>query len=75
MPGHRFEVGQRVVAPGAGPRAQIPRGPYVVVRQLPAQDGEPQYHLRSEVDGHQRVLLEGQIRAVRAAQADGPSNG
>jgi hypothetical protein len=64
MPRHRYEVGQRVVAPGAGPRAQIPRGPYVVVRQLPVQDGEPWYHLRSEVDGHQRVLAESEIRAV-----------
>ena len=68
MPRHRFEVGQKVMAPGAGPHALIPRGPYVVVRLLPIQDGDPGYRVRSEVDGHERALIESQIRAIPVAR-------
>ena len=66
MPYHRFKVGQTVVAPGAraseGRDLHIPRGPLVVVRLLPLADGEPQYRVRSELDGLDRVVREGQIR-------------
>ena len=64
MPGHRFKVGQTVVAPSSGPHALIPRGPHVIVRLLPQAGGEPQYRIRSTVDGLERVVLEGII--VRA---------
>jgi hypothetical protein len=62
MPYHRFKVGQTVVAPSEGRDLHIPRGPLVVVRLLPLADGEPQYRVRSEADGHDRVVLERQIR-------------
>ena len=39
----------------------IPLGPYVIVRLLPVEDGEPRYRVRSSVDGHERALLESQI--------------
>ncbi len=61
---HRLIVGQKVVVPVAGPHSLVPHGPYVVVRLLPIQDGEPGYRVRSEVDGHERALSEGQIRAA-----------
>ena len=67
MPRHRFEVGQKVVAPVAGPQSLVPPGPYVVVRLLPIQDGEPGYHVRSEVDGHERSLMESRLRALPSA--------
>ena len=35
----------------------IPLGPYVIVRLLPVEDGEPHYRVRSSVDGHERALL------------------
>jgi hypothetical protein len=41
----------------------IPLGPYVIVRLLPIEDGEPHYRVRSSVDGHERALLESQIKA------------
>ena len=62
MPYHRFKVGQMVVAPSEGRDLHIPRGPLVVVRLLPLADGEPQYRVRSELDGLDRVVREGQIR-------------
>lgn len=67
MPRHRFEVGQTVVAPVAGPHSLVPGGPYIVLRLLPIQDGEPGYRVRSEVDGHERVLQESQIKAAPRA--------
>ena len=62
MPYHRFKVGQTVVAPFGGRDPLIPRGPLVVVRLLPLADGEPQYRVRSELDGLDRVVRESQIR-------------
>jgi hypothetical protein len=64
MPYHWFKVGQTVVAPSGGPGAVIPRGPLVVVRLLPFVGGEPQYRVLSKVDGHERVVLEKQIRLL-----------
>jgi hypothetical protein len=62
MPYHRFKVGQTVVAPFERRDLHIPRGPLVVVRLLPFADGEPQYRVRSELDGPDRVVRESQIR-------------
>ena len=64
MPYHRFRVGQTVVAPSGVRDALIPPGPYIVVRLLPADGGEPHYRVKSTADGHERALLEGQIRPV-----------
>jgi len=62
MPYHSFKVGQTVVAPFGGPHAFIPHGPFVVVRLLPLVAGQPQYRVRSTVDGHERVVTEQQIK-------------
>jgi hypothetical protein len=62
MPYHRFMVGQTVVAHSGGFDKVLPRGPLVVVRLLPLVNDEPQYIVRSAVDGHERAVLEGQIR-------------
>jgi hypothetical protein len=64
MPYHRFKVGQIVVAPFGGPDALIPRGPHVIARLLPLVGREPQYRIRSDADGLERVVLESQIRRV-----------
>ena len=69
MPRHRFKVGQKVMAPVSGPHSLAPRGPYVVTRLLPIQDGELTYRVRSELDGHERALRESQIRAAPAGHS------
>src|SRR5256885_513377 len=75
MSAHRFKVGQTVVAPWSGPERGIPTGPYVIVRLLPLEDGEPHYRVRSSVDGHERVLRESQIRQQEkgAAAVEAPA--
>jgi hypothetical protein len=63
VPYHRFRVGQTVVAPTiSGPSAMIPRGQHLIVRLLPVSGRDPQYRIRSSVDGHDRVVKESQIR-------------
>ena len=64
MPYHRYKVGQTVVAPSGVRDALIPSGPYVIVRLLPLVGREPHYRVKSTVDGHERALLEGQIRPI-----------
>jgi len=64
MPRHRFEVGQKVMVPAEGLHPLVPPGPYVVIRLLPIQDGEPGYPVRSEVDGRERAFMESRIRAL-----------
>jgi hypothetical protein len=60
---HRYKVGQTVVALSGGFPAVIPRGRLVVLRVLPPVDGEPHYIVRG-IDGHERAVLESQIRLV-----------
>jgi hypothetical protein len=63
MAGHRFKVGQTVIAHASG----IPIGPYVIVRLLPLVGTDPHYHGRSDAKVV-RALLESQIReAVQQA--------
>ena len=64
MPYHRFKVGQTVVAPSGVRDALIPSGPYVIVRLLPPIGDAPHYRVKSTADGHERALLEAQIRPV-----------
>ena len=64
MPAHRFRVGQTVVVPWSGPEGALPLGPYVIVRLLPLVADEPHYRVRSSIDGHERALLESQIRRL-----------
>ena len=74
MPAHRFRIGQTVMVSWSGPQVGIPLGPYVIVRLLPMEDGEPHYRVRSSVDGHERALLESQIKAREEipAKAEAP---
>ena len=61
---HRYALGDLVV----GRSLAVPPGPYLIVRLLPPVAGEPHYHGRSTVDAHQRVLMEGQVRAAASCQ-------
>ncbi len=60
MATHKFVVGQTLhFSPGlSGDRKS--RGRYKVVRQLPETGGILQYRIKSEMDGHERVVREDQ---------------
>ena len=61
MPAHKFAVGQVVLfSPDLGQQAA--RGErFTVVRLLPDAAGLLQYEVKSETDGHERVVREDQL--------------
>jgi hypothetical protein len=61
MPVHKFAVGQKVrFTLEMGQLAN--RGEtFVIVRQLPEASGVFQYQIKSEMDGHGRVVRESQL--------------
>ncbi len=62
MAPHKFSVGQALhFSPGLGDDSKK-RGRYKVVRQLPETGNVPQYRIKSEIDGHERVVREDQVR-------------
>lgn len=64
MKQHRFRVGQTVrfvAVPSTSRLGGTPVGSFRVVRLLPDYLGSNQYRLESTTDGHQRVVVEGEI--------------
>ena len=58
---HKYAVGQKVAfRPDLGQDAK-PGAVFIVVLQLPDAAGLLQYQIKSEMDGHARVVRESQI--------------
>lgn len=67
MPLHRFSVGQKVsFHPGSVDLRRL-RGSYTIVRPLPSETRDQQYRVKSDFDGHERVVLESQLALASAA--------
>ncbi len=62
MVDHKFEIG-KVVRARAQQEGGIPPGNYEIVRRLPSGDAarDPQYRVKSVVDGHERVVKESEL--------------
>jgi hypothetical protein len=62
MVDHKFEVG-RIVRTRPRQDSAIPPGNYEVVRLLPSGDAarDPQYRVKSVLDGHERVVRESDL--------------
>ena len=59
---HKFQVGDTLqYTPSAFDRG-TPRGMYLIMRLLPAEGFGAQYRIKSVTDGHERVVLESQLR-------------
>ena len=58
MPAHKFVVGQKVAFRPEGGQLANRREVFIVVRQLPVTGGMFQYQIKSEIDGHVRVVRE-----------------
>jgi len=61
MPAHKFVVGQKVAFRPEGGQLANRREVFIVVRQLPVTGGMFQYQIKSEIDGHARVVREIQL--------------
>jgi hypothetical protein len=62
MAKHKFRVGQRVQVITGHSDRNLPRGIYEIARQLPEDDGEFNYRIKSEHEPHLRVVKESQLR-------------
>jgi hypothetical protein len=68
MADHKFKAGQTVtIVPG--PVSAV-RGLFKVVRALPTEHGVNQYRIKSDGDGHERVVTEDEIRPERISVAN-----
>ncbi len=63
---HKFRVGQVLNFAPSIFESAARKGSYVVVSLLPPEGGENQYRLKSESDGHERVVHEGQLSLEQA---------
>jgi len=57
---HKYKTGQTVTITPNRARA-TPRGPFKIVRPMPAEHGRNQYRVRSAMDGHERVVMESDL--------------
>ena len=61
MSAHKFSVGQTVhFSPDRNQQGTV-RGSFKVVRLLPEETNILQYHVKSQLDGHERVVREDQL--------------
>jgi hypothetical protein len=58
VPAHRFVVGQKVAFRPEDGQLVNRREVFIVARQLPETGGMFQYQIKSEIDGHVRVVRE-----------------
>jgi hypothetical protein len=61
MAGHKFRVGQRVALAPTVVNREGAGGAYVVTRQLPERDGEPEYRIKRPTELHERVARESDL--------------
>ena len=65
MATHKFAVGQTVrFSPDRDQEPATKGGLFKIVRLLPEAAGVLQYRLKSEIDGHERVVREDQLARV-----------
>jgi hypothetical protein len=68
MASHKFAVGQTLrFSPSLGEDSRR-KGRYKVVRQLPEAGNAFQYRIKSETDGHERVVREDQVPEIAPNQ-------
>jgi hypothetical protein len=60
MPSHKFHIGESVMLKPAISR-NVPGGVYEVIKQLPHNGREYEYHIKSANEDHERVAGEGEL--------------
>jgi len=58
---HKFKLGQSVHFAAGLQHTPKARGYYEVVRLLPSDTRDNQYRIKSEADGHERVVRESEL--------------
>jgi hypothetical protein len=66
---HKFRVGQKVVLIPNRLERHVPAGAYTIQRLLPVEGNELHYRIKNSSDGHERVVIEAQLRPAEALAA------
>jgi hypothetical protein len=61
MAAHKFAIGQTVRFSPDRNQEATSRGAFKIVRLLPASESVLQYRVKSQMDGHERVVREDQL--------------
>jgi hypothetical protein len=61
MKTHKYAVGDTVTFAPRGQLHKAPRDRVKIVRLLPAEQNDHQYRVKSNTDGHERVVKESQL--------------
>jgi len=61
MPAHKFTIGQVVHFSPDRQQESAARGRFKIVRLLPEAESVLQYRVKSQLDGHERVVREDQL--------------
>ena len=69
MARHSYEIGQSIELVAGILTPPGVTGHYTVVRQLPNDSSDREYRVKSERDGHERVVRESQMRRGSLAAA------
>ncbi len=64
MAAHKFKTGQRVTVASNNRDGELRGGTFTIVRLLPEERGVWQYRIKSITDGHERVVLENDLKRV-----------
>lgn len=65
---HRFRIGDRVNLMRSPQNSG--RGTYRITALMPERDGEPQYRIKSESPGPERVVVQNELQAFRSSVFD-----
>jgi hypothetical protein len=65
MKQHLYAIGELVRFRSSSRSNTAPAGNYRIMARLPQQEGEPCYRIKSEVERHDRIAREGELRDPR----------
>ncbi|HEY5081082.1 MAG TPA: hypothetical protein VII91_04020 [Bauldia sp.] len=62
MAEHRFKVGQTILLQNSLKNRAAAAGTYEVIGYRPEDDGEPSYRIKSELERHERIVRESELK-------------
>lgn len=65
MTEHRYTVGQTLDFRSASKTRSAAAGQYRIIARRPPTDGEPMYTIKSELERHERIASESELRWIR----------
>ena len=65
MSEHKYEIGQSLDFRSSTKGPSAAAGQYRIVARRPPNDGEPMYLIKSELERHERIASESELRWTR----------